>query len=70
MKMFITQYGIFTEEYHRPPDAYYKTGSYFANFHSERFGLSCSVGDADKYKVYKTIVDEINNCLKKENAKK
>lgn len=70
MKNFINAYGEITQEHFLPPDTYYKTGSYFANFHSKRFGLFCSVRDTDKYKVYKTIVDEINNYLKKENAKK
>ncbi len=67
MRRFINRYGEITEEYERPPDNScppYRKGSYFASFISESLGLCCSVGDIDKYTVYKEIVKEINAYTK------
>lgn len=59
MREFICQYGTITTEYERPVDEYYKNGSYFAHFDSEKLDLSYSIGNIDKYSVYKNIVKEI-----------
>ena len=64
MLKFIRAHGIITEEYKRPPEAFYPKGSYFANFQSEQLDMNCCVGNIDKYNVYKDIVNII-----KENTK-
>lgn len=69
MMKFIKKYGIIKVEYHRPKDIYYRKGSYVAVFDSEKLDMVYSVGDIDKYHVYKNIVNEIKNTLKKEEMK-
>ena len=67
MRRFINGYGEITDEYKRSPDKFcpsYRKGSYFATFDSRELGLCCSVGDIDKYTVYKELVKAIKNCIK------
>ena len=67
MRRFINKYGVIDKEYKRPPDKYYapyRKGSYFAVFLSDKLDLSASVGDVDKYEVYKSIVREIKDRIK------
>lgn len=68
MQRFINKYGVIDKEYKRPPDKYYppyRKGSHYANFLSDKLDLSYSVGDVDKYQVYKAIVREIKELLKR-----
>lgn len=67
MRRFINKYGVVNDEYKRPPDknySPYRKGSYYANFLSNKLDLSTSVGDVDKYAVYKEIVAEIKRNIK------
>lgn len=67
MRRFINSYGVITDEYKRPPDKLYppyRKGSYFASFDSEELGLCCTIGDIDKYKVYKELVKIIKEYIK------
>lgn len=68
MRRLINKYGVINEEYTRPPDKNYppyRKGSYYANFLSDKFDLSASIGDIDKYAVYKAIVAEIKRHIEK-----
>lgn len=65
MRKFIYQYGTIKTEYKRPKDSYYRKGSYFAVFDSEKLDMVCSVGHIDKYHVYKSIVQDIKDELKR-----
>ena len=66
MKKFINKYGVIKNEYKRPNDEFYRKGSYFAIFDSEKLDVVSSVGHVDKYQVYKSIVKDIKETLKKE----
>ena len=69
MRKFINKYGVIGDEYKRPPDKNYppyRKGSYCAVFLSDKLSLSASVGDVDKYEVYKAIVAEIKQHIKEE----
>ena len=67
MRKFINKYGVIDDEYKRPPDKYYplyRKGSYCAVFLSDKLDLSASIGDVDKYQVYKEIVRTIKERIK------
>ena len=69
MRRFINKYGIIDKEYKRPPDKNfppYRKGSYFASFVSDELSLASCVGHIDKYQVYKSIVRNIKELIKKE----
>lgn len=59
LKKFINKYGIIKTEYKRPKSEEYTKESYYAEFDSKKLGIFCSIGDVDKYHVYKTIVKDI-----------
>ena len=66
MRKLINKYGVIDKEYDRPPDKTfppYHKGSYFATFYSDELGVSFSVGDVDKYHVYKEIVRTIKEKI-------
>ena len=66
MQRFINKYGVIDSEYKRPPDKSYppyRKGSYYAVFLSDKLGLSASIGDIDKYQVYKEIVRTIKELI-------
>lgn len=65
LRKFINQYGTILCEYKRPPNktcSYYRKGSYFACFESDELGFYCSIGDINKYLVYKNIVKGIKKA--------
>lgn len=67
MRRFINKYGVIDNEYKRPPDKNflpYRKGSYCVVFLSDKLDLSASIGDVDKYQVYKEIVREIKERIK------
>ena len=66
MRRFINKHGVIEIEYNRPPDKTYppyRKGSYFACFVSDELDIGCCVGDTDKYRVYKQIVETIKEYL-------
>lgn len=65
MRKFISKYGVIKTEYVRPKDEYYRKGSYYAVFDSEKLDICCCVGHIDKYYVYKSIVRNIKDELNK-----
>lgn len=65
MRKFINKYGVIKTEYKRPKDEYYRKGSYYAVFDSEKLDMVCSIGHIDKYHVYKSIVKDIKEELVK-----
>lgn len=67
MRKFILKHGVIKEEYKRLPDKHYppyKKGSYYADFRSEELDIAASIGDVDKYQVYKSLVKLIKEELK------
>ena len=69
MKKFINKYGIIDKWYKRPACKSfppYRKGSYVAVFLSDKLDLSSSVGDRDKYQVYKRIVKDIKERIQEE----
>ena len=63
MLNFINKYGIIKTEYRRPKDEYYRKGSYYAIFDSEKLDMIYSIGHIDKYHVYKNIVRDIKEKI-------
>ena len=66
MRRFINKYGVIDEEYERLPDRDfipYRIGSYFAAFYSDKLDFNASVGNVDKYQVYKDIVNLIKERI-------
>ena len=67
MRRFILKHGVIKEEYKRPPDknfSPYRKGSYYADFRSEELDIAASIGDVDKYQVYKNLVKLIKEELR------
>lgn len=66
MRKIIHKYGIIIREYERPKNISYRKGSYFVVYDSELLDFSCVVGHIDKYRAYKSIVNDIEMILKEQ----
>lgn len=65
MRKLINKHGVIKTEHKRPKDEYYRKGSYYAVFDSEKLDMTSVIGHVDKYHVYKNIVKNIKEELNK-----
>lgn len=62
-RKYITKHAIITTEYTRPPDPFYRKGSYYLEAFQKDTGANICCGDKNKYLVYKSVYYILKNFI-------